>query len=67
MVKYTEFSLRKPPRNVKVQLVFEDGFKDICYIDDWDIIHGQEIRIIKGKKPAKWKKIEKDEMGGYIW
>ena len=34
MAKYTDFSLRKPPKNVKVQIKFEDGFKDICYIDD---------------------------------
>lgn len=67
MGNYTDYELRKPPRNVKVMMIFADETHDICYIDDWDIIHGQETRIIKGRKPALWKKIEKDEMGEYIW
>jgi len=64
---YTDYTLRKPPKNVKVMMIFEDTYKDICYIDDWGIIHGQETRIIRGKVPALWKKIEKDEMGDYVW
>ena len=47
-------------------MVFDDGSRDVCYIDDWDIIHGEETRIIKGRVPVKWKKIEKD-MGEYVW
>lgn len=64
---YTDYSLRKPPKNVKVMMLFQDGHKDICYIDDWNIIHGQEIRIVRGKVPTFWKKIEKNDMGEYIW
>ena len=67
MGNYTDYALRKPPKNVKVMMIFEDQTHDICYIDDWNIIHGQETRIIKGRVPALWKKIEKDEMGEYIW
>lgn len=67
MGNYTKFSLRKPPKNVKVMIIFDDKSRDICYIDDWNIIHGQETRIIKGKTPALWKKIEKNEMGEYVW
>lgn len=64
---YTQYEMRKPPRNVKVMMIFEDEYKDICYIDEWGIIHGQETKIIKGKIPKYWKKIEKDDFGGYKW
>jgi hypothetical protein len=64
--KYTDYALRKPPKNVKVMMIFRDDSKDVCYIDDWGIIHGEQTRIIKGRVPAYWKKIEKD-MGEYIW
>lgn len=65
--EYTDYSLRKPPKNVKVMMVFEDDSRDICYIDDWNIIHGQKTRIIRGRIPRWWKKIEKNEMGEYVW
>ena len=65
-IGYTDYTLRKPPKNVKVMMIFDDGSRDVCYIDDWDIIHGEKTRIIKGRVPVKWKKIEKD-MGEYIW
>lgn len=64
---YNDFDLRKPPKNVKVMIKFTDGYRDVCYIDDWGMIHGEETKIIKGKIPDKWKKIEKDEWGKYIW
>ena len=64
---YTDYTLRKPPKNVKVMIIFDDESKDIGYIDDWGIIHGEKTRIIKGRVPAWWKKIEKDEMGEYVW
>ena len=64
---YTDFTLRKPPKNVKVMVLFTDESKDICYIDDWGIIHGEEVKIIRDRVPAYWKKIEKDEMGDYKW
>ena len=67
MGNYTDYNLRKPPKNVKVMMVFEDKTKDVCYIDDWNIMHGEETRIIRNKKPVKWKKIEKDNWGNYIW
>ena len=65
--KYTDYSLRKPPKNVKVMMIFTDESRDICYVDDWNIIHGEKSRIVKGKVPAYWKKIEKDNWGEYIW
>lgn len=65
--KYTDFGLRKPPKNVKVMMRFYDGGQDICYIDDWNIIHGQKVRIYKNVTPKEWKKIEKDEFGEYLW
>lgn len=64
---YTDYTLRRPPKNVKVMMVFDDESKDICYIDEWNIIHGEQTRIIKGRAPAYWKKIEKDEWGEYKW
>lgn len=64
--KYTDYALRKPPKNVKVMMIFGDDTKDVCYIDDWGIIHGEQTRIIKGRVPAYWKKVEKD-MGEYVW
>ena len=64
---YTDFALRKPPRNVKVMMIFDDDTQDVGYIDDWNIIHGEVTRIIKGKQPKYWKKIEKDEWGNYKW
>lgn len=67
MGNYTDYKLRKPPKNVKVMMVFEDKTKDVCYVDDWNILHGEQTRIIRGKNPLAWKKIEKNEMGEYIW
>lgn len=67
MGNYTDFALRKPPKNVKVMVIFEDKYHDVCYIDDWGIIHGEQTKIIKGRTPACWKKIEKDVMGEYVW
>lgn len=64
---YTDYGLRKPPKNVKVMMIFKDEYRDICFIDDWGIIHGEETRIIKGRTPALWKKIEKDSWGEYKW
>lgn len=64
---YTDFTLRRPPKNVKVMIIFSDEYRDICYVDDWGIYHGEKTRIIKGKVPAWWKKIEKDSFGEYIW
>lgn len=64
---YTEYNLRKPPKNVKVMMLFWDGTGDICYIDDWGMIHGQKVRIYKNVTPKAWKKIEKDDEGEYIW
>ena len=64
---YTDFALRRPPRNVKVMFVFDDDSRDVGYIDDWNIIHGEKTRIIKGRVPAYWKKVEKDDWGEYIW
>ena len=64
---YTDYTLRRPPKNVKVMMIFDDESKDVCYIDEWGIIHGEQTRIIKGRVPAYWKKIEKDEWGKYKW
>lgn len=64
---YTEFLTRKPPNNIKVMMLFWDGTNDICYIDDWGIIHGQSVRIYKNVTPKAWKKIERDEDGEYLW
>ncbi len=66
-LKYNDYSLSKPPRNVKVMMKFSSGYRDVCYLDDWNILHGQERRIIKDEVPVLWKKIEKDSDGGYIW
>ena len=67
MGNYTNYSLRKPPKNVKVMMRFEDGYKDVCFIDEWNIIHGEQTRIIKDKTPKDWKKIEKTDWGEYKW
>ena len=67
MKTYTDFTLRRPPKNVKVMIMFADDYKDVCYIDDWGMIHGEKTRIIRDKVPAWWKKIEKDEEGKYKW
>lgn len=64
---YTDYTLRRPPKNVKVMMLFDDESRDVCYIDEWNIIHGEETRIIKGKTPVYWKKIEKNEWGDYKW
>ena len=64
---YTDYTLRRPPKNVKVMMLFDDETRDVCYIDEWKIIHGEETRIIKGKTPVYWKKIEKNEWGEYKW
>lgn len=64
---YTDFTLRRPPKNVKVMMIFEDDYRDVCYIDEWGIIHGEVTKIIKGRVPAYWKKIEKDNWGDYKW
>ena len=65
--KYTQFNLRKPPKNVKVMMVFWNGDYDVCYIDDWNILHGEKVRIYKNVTPKMWKKIEKDNWGEYKW
>ena len=67
IVKYTDFTMRRPPNNVKVMMVFKDDYKDVCYIDDWGMIHGEKTKIIRGSVPAYWKKIERDSMGEYKW
>ena len=67
IVKYTDFTMRRPPNNVKVMMLFNDDYRDVCYIDDWGMIHGEKTKIIKGHVPAYWKKIEKDSMGEYKW
>lgn len=67
IVKYTDFTMRRPPNNVKVMMLFKDDYRDVCYIDDWGMIHGEKTKIIKGSVPAYWKKIEKDSMGEYRW
>lgn len=65
---YTDYALRKPPKNVKVQMIFDDKEYDICYIDDWGMIHGEKTKIYgKNKKPVWWKKKEKNDFGEYIW
>lgn len=64
--KYNDWSLSKPPRNVKVMMKFSSGYQDICYIDDWNILHGEGRRIIKDEVPTLWKKIEKIS-GEYVW
>lgn len=64
---YTDYALRRPPKNVKVMMVFDDKSRDVCYIDEWNIIHGEQTRIIKGKTPVYWKKVEKNEWGDYKW
>lgn len=64
---YTNATLRMPPKNVKVMMVFDDGSKDICFIDAWNVIHGEKERIIRGREPAWWKKLEKDNWGEYVW
>ena len=67
IVKYTDFTMRRPPNNVKVMMLFKDDYRDVCYIDDWGMIHGEKTKIIKGSVPAYWKKIEKDNWGEYKW
>lgn len=64
---YTDYTLRRPPKNVKVMMIFDDESRDVCYIDEWNIIHGEQTRIIKGKTPILWKKVEKNEWGDYKW
>lgn len=64
---YTDFALRRPPKNVKVMMIFEDDYRDVCYIDDWGMIHGEVTKIIRERIPALWKKIEKNDFGEYIW
>ena len=64
---YTDFTLRRPPKNVKVMMIFQDEYRDVCYIDDWGMIHGEQTKIIKNKVPTYWKKIERDEVGDYKW
>ena len=64
---YTDYALRRPPKNVKVMMIFDDESRDVCYIDEWNIIHGEQTRIIKGKTPVLWKKVEKNEWGDYKW
>lgn len=64
---YTDYTLRRPPKNVKVMMIFDDESRDVCYIDEWNIIHGEQTRIIKGKNPVLWKKVEKNEWGDYKW
>ena len=66
-INYTDFTLRRPPKNVKVMMVFTDDYKDVCYIDDWGIFHGEQTKIIKGKVPKCWKKIERNSFGEYDW
>ena len=67
IVRYTDFTMRRPPNNVKVMMLFKDDYRDVCYIDDWGMIHGEKTKIIQGRVPAYWKKIEKDSMGEYKW
>ena len=52
-LSYNDWSLSKPPRNVKVMVKFSSGFRDVCYRDDWDILHGEERRIIRDEVPEQ--------------
>lgn len=65
-LSYNDWSLSKPPRNVKVMVKFSSGFRDVCYRDDWNILHGEERRIIRDEVPVFWKKVEKIS-GEYVW
>ena len=69
MSDYTNWSLRKPPSNVKVMIKFMDGTHAIGYRDTFDYIHKEDGSIVGDHLavPILWKKLEKDEWGNYLW
>lgn len=63
---YVNWSIRKPPANVRIMIVGIDGGKFIGYRDTFDLIHIEGGKICN-ERPLKWKKLEQDQWGNYIW
>ena len=69
MTDYTVWAMRKPPANVKVMIVFDDGSRAIGYRDTFNYVHKEDGTIVGEhlNRPSRWKKIEKDEWGNLEW
>ena len=54
---YTDTTLRMPPKNVKVMVIFDDGGRDICFLDAWGILHGEKERLTASVFMNVWKPV----------
>lgn len=66
---YNSWALRKPPMNVKVMIIFEDGSRAIGYRDTFGYVHKEDGSIVGEhlNRPSRWKKIERNEWGDLEW
>ncbi len=65
-MEYTLWSIRKPPANARVMIIFDDNSRAIGYRDTFDLVHLEGGKVAK-LQPRRWKKVERDEWGEYLW